>query len=206
MDLILSQLYEFLMGMVLGGGLSFFYACYRLQFHSGNYSRQQLLLTDSLWWLFAAVVTVGALFFLEWGALRVLFFLAFFLGFCLGYMFLWRPLWRKVSVVFMRKPKPPAIAPNQAVGVSVSREQRFWDKPFDVAAKGIYQGYAHGKRRYVTIKKQNQAAITKWKKQIGAEKQKLKHKVLAALWPQNKDKDILYLICPQNVDIMWIKG
>ncbi len=193
MDLILNQLYEFVMGMVLGGGLSFFYACYRLQFHSGHYSRMQLLVTDSLWWLFAAVITVSALFLLEWGALRVLFFLAFFLGFCLCYTFLWRPLWQKIKVVFMKKPKPPydagkygPVSQRQAGKVSSVKEGSLLNKPFDLTAEGLYRGYSYGKRRYLAVKKQNQAAIAKWKKQISTEKQKLKHKVLQALWAQNK--------------------
>ena len=192
MELVLRQLYEFAMGMILGGGLSLFYACYRLQFHGGRYSRRQLLVTDSFWWLFAVVVTVGALFFLEWGALRALFFLWLFLGFSLGYSFLWRPLLRKVSGLFAGKPKPPQQPPyhsRQAGAVPVGKDRSFLEKPFDAAATGIYRGYACGKRRYEETKKQNQAAVAKWKKQVSAQRQKLKHRVLQALWPQNKKED-----------------
>lgn len=196
MDLIVNQLYEFLVGISLGAGLGFFYACYRLQFHSRNYSRQWLWLTDSLWWLFAAVVTVLTLFFLKWGALRVLFFLWLFLGFLLGYTFLWRPLCGKVAAMFSGKPKPP-IAYDQARNRLHSLSQRaertehrradsFLDKPFDMAAEGIYQSYAYGKRHYLTAKKKQQAATEKWKKQMQAERQKLKHKVLSVLWPEQK--------------------
>ncbi|MCI8336351.1 MAG: hypothetical protein HFI72_04260 [Peptococcaceae bacterium] len=196
MDLIVNQLYEFLVGISLGVGLSFFYACYRLQFHSRNYSRQWLWLTDSLWWLFAALVTVLTLFFLKWGALRVLFFLWLFLGFLLGYTFLWRPLCGKLAAIFSGKPKPP-IAHDQARNRSHSLSPRgeragekrvgsFLDKPFDVAAEGIYQSYAYGKQHYLTAKKKQQAATEKWKKQLQAERQRLKHKVLSVLWPEQK--------------------
>ena len=188
MELVLRQLYEFMMGMVLGGSLSFFYACYRLQFHGGHYSRRQLLVTDSLWWLFAVVVTVGILFFLEWGALRALFFLWLFLGFSLGYSFLWQPLLQKVRGLFSGKPKPPHISGPTGI-VPVTKEHSFLEKSFDVAATGIYRGYACGKRRYVETKKQNQAAVEKWKKQVSMQRQRLKHRVLQALWPQNRKEN-----------------
>lgn len=196
MNLIVVQLYEFIIGMVLGGGLSFFYACYRLQFHSGNYSRRQLLVTDSLWWLFAAIVTVAVLIFLRWGALRALFFLWLFLGFILGYTFLWRPLCHKLTSIFAGKPKPPLpqegidrISLKQVNKKVNKKEDGLLYKPFDVAAQGLYQSYAYGKRHYVTAKKKQQAVAEKWKKQVSAERQKLKHTILAALWPEQKQSN-----------------
>ena len=107
MELVLRQLYEFMMGMVLGGSLSFFYACYRLQFHGGHYSRRQLLVTDSLWWLFAVVVTVGILFFLEWGALRALFFLWLFLGFLWDILFYGNLYCKRLEGCFRGNPSRP---------------------------------------------------------------------------------------------------
>ena len=196
-DLIFSQLYEFAVGVGLGGGLGFFYACYRLQFHSGNYSRRQLLASDSLWWLFAAIVTVGALIFLKWGALRWLFFLWWFLGFLLSYLFLWQPLCRKLKSIFADKPKPPihfqkgqGVFSRQNGKDSPLKEESLLSKPFDAAAKGIYQGYALGRKHYAAARKKQQEATAKWKKQITAEKKKLKQKVQTALWPEPKQAEV----------------
>ena len=196
MDLILAQVYEFLIGVALGGGLSFFYACYRLQFHSEHYSRRQLLVTDSLWWLFAAVMTVGALFVLKWGALRAMFFLWLFLGFILGYTFLWRPLCRKVKAILGGKPKPPlsqgaraAISLRGTKKDAAKKEDSLLYQPFDWVAEGLYQSYTYGKQHYQAAKKKQQAVTEKWKKQVTAEKQKLKHTILTALWPEQKQSE-----------------
>lgn len=209
MNLIFSQLYEFMVGVALGCGLSFFYACYRLQFHSDNYSRRQLLVTDSLWWLFAAVMTVGILFALKWGALRVLFFLWLFLGFVLGYSFLWQPLCRKVKSIFVGKPKPPLsqagtgrIPLKQAEKEAAKKKSDFLCKPFDMAAEGLYQSYAYGKHHYVAVKKKQQAATKKWKARAVAEKEKLKHTILAALWPEQKQTEAEELADETEADLL----
>ena len=110
------------------------------------------------------------------------------LAFPLGYSFLWQPLLQKVRGLFSGKPKPPHISGPTGI-VPVTKEHSFLEKSFDVAATGIYRGYACSKRRYVETKKQNQAAVEKWKKQVSMQRQRLKHRVLQALWPQNRKEN-----------------
>lgn len=196
MELIITQLYDFGVGFGLGCVLSLFYLCYRHQFHGRHYSQRTLLLTDSLWWVFAVIFTVGCLFWLQWGALRILFFVAFLLGFLLGYFGLWGPIGKKIRIVFMKK--PPASLPKKAAkkenpyGAKKTAEKKesWLEKPFYVTAKNLYKGFSYGKGQYLTVKKKKIAAEEKWKKQVQAEKLKVKQKFLAVFWPKEKDPHI----------------
>lgn len=180
MELVVCQLYEFALALMLGVGLSFFYGCYRLWFQGGHCSRRQLMVLDSLWWLFAVIVTVGVLFFLAWGSVRGLFFLWLFVGFSLGHSVLWLPMWRKIKVIHLSKPGLPKALHSFKKKTEGCRPL---GKPFDLAARGLYRGYACGKLHYGAMKKRQQEATAKWKAQIGTEKRKLKQQVLRLLWP-----------------------
>lgn len=85
--------------------------------------------------------------------------------------------------------KKQSHMPRQGAVVVEKKQDGWVSKPFDAAAQGLYKGYAYGKGQYLTAKKKRQAITDKWKKQIDTEKQKWKHSILQALWPQNKKDD-----------------
>ena len=195
MDLIVNQLYDFGIGIFLGCALSLFYICYRLLFSGKQYSRRVLFLTDCLWWLFAIIFTVGCLFWLQWGALRFLFFVAFLLGFLMGYFLLWNPLVKRVSLFFVRKPKPSMEKEKKqslhhgSLHSEKEKKDAWITKPFDFTARNLYKGFSYGRGQYVAVKKKKAATEEKWKRQIQAEKQKMKQKFLCALWPKEKREE-----------------
>ena len=190
MELIIGQLYDFAIGVLLGALLSFFYSCYRFILGGNRYSRYALLIADSLWWLFAGLITIGCLFWLQMGHLRFLFFVAFVIGFAIGYCFLWRPLIRKM-IPFWQKKKVDVEEISRkgkaSFGFDKEKKSRWVEQPFDFTAQKLYKGFSYGKGQYQTLKKKKDAATVKWKKQLKLEKQKWQQKLFTALWPKEKE-------------------
>lgn len=95
------QLIEGLAGIILGLALGGCYDCYRVLFPCGKAGSLLRALGDLLWWLFAFCLTFVVLILLNWGELRVYFFLFLAFGFWCWHILLSRLFRRLLSCLLV---------------------------------------------------------------------------------------------------------